>query len=126
MADGCLVDTDVLSYLFHGDTRAEAFRAYLTGRIPAISFMSVAELDRWALQRNWGTVRQQRMNEFLGRFVVVLANRGLCRRWAEVCQQARRNGRPIQTADAWVAAAARSLDVPLLTNNRGDYAGSRN
>ena len=40
-----------------------------------------------------------------------------------VADTARRNGRPIQTADAWIAATAIALDVPLCTNNREDYAG---
>lgn len=123
MPDGCVVDTDVLSYLFRHDTRAELFRRYLTERIPAVSFMTVAELDRWTLQRNWGQARQERMAEFLGRFVIVLADRALCHLWAEVGEQARRRGRPIQTADAWIAATALALGVPLITNNRADYAG---
>jgi tRNA(fMet)-specific endonuclease VapC len=54
MAEGYILDTDVISYLFRRDTRAEAYRPYLTGRFLAVSFMTIAELDRWALQRNWG------------------------------------------------------------------------
>lgn len=95
MPDGCLVDTDVISYLFRNDTRAEQFRPHLVGRIPAISFMTVAELDRWALQRNWGATRQQQMAQFLEPYLIVLVDRTLCRLWAEVCHTARRNGRPI-------------------------------
>jgi tRNA(fMet)-specific endonuclease VapC len=120
---GCVVDTDVVSYLFRNDTRAEQFRPHITGRILAVSFMTVAELDRWALQRNWGSARRERMTDFLSRFVIVLVDRALCRTWAAVGDQARRNGRPIQVADAWIAATAIALNVPLLTHNRSDYAG---
>jgi tRNA(fMet)-specific endonuclease VapC len=123
MPDGCVVDTDVLSSLFRNDTRAEQYRPLLTGRILAISFMTVAELDRWTLQRNWGITRQRQLAAFLERFAVVLADRHLCRTWAEVSDGARRNGRTILTADAWIAATALALDVPLVTNNRDDYAG---
>ncbi len=123
MPEGCVVDTDVLSYLFRRDTRAEAYRPHLSGRILAISFMTVAELDRWALQRNWGTARQERMAAFLAQFTIILVDRTLCRTWARVGDQARRQGRPIQAADAWIAATALALDVPLVTNNRADYAG---
>lgn len=49
-----VVDTDVVSYLFKRDSRAEAYRPHLTGRLLVVSFMTVAELDRWALERDWG------------------------------------------------------------------------
>jgi predicted nucleic acid-binding protein len=46
----------------------------------------------------------------------------LCAKWAEVAFAARRKGRPIQTADAWIAASALHYHVPLITNNRDDYS----
>ena len=125
MPDGYVLDTDVLSYVFRGDTRAEPFRPFLTGTLLAISFMTVAELDRWALQRNWGMDRQERMTRFLEQFTITMVDRALCRIWAEVAVQARNSGRPIQAADAWIAATALRLGVPLLTHNRADYAGIR-
>lgn len=125
MPDGCVVDTDVLSYLFRRDTRAEVYQPYLTGTLVAVSFMTIAELDRWALQRNWGRGRQERMAAFLSRFMIVLVDRELCRTWAEVGDQARRNGRPIHAADGWIAATAIALGMPLITNNRSDFAGVR-
>ncbi len=126
MTEGCLIDTDVISYLFRHDTRAEAYRPYLTGKVLAVSFMTIAELERWALQRNWGPARQERMAAFLAQFTIMLVDRSLCHTWARVGDQARRNGRPIQTADAWIAATAIALDVPLITNNRSDFAGVDN
>jgi len=85
--------------------------------------MTIAELERWALQRDWGSARRERMTDFLSQFVVALVDRDLCRTWAAVGDQARRNGRPIQVADAWIAATAIALNVPLITNNRGNFAG---
>ena len=126
MHEGCVVDTDVISYLFRRDTRADLYRPYLTGRILAVSFMTIAELDRWAFQRNWGLARQERMAAFLSQFTIILVDRALCRTRAAVSDQARRNGRPIQAADAWIAATAISLGIPLVTNNRSDFAGIGN
>ncbi len=48
-----VLDTDVVSYLFKGDTRADALRTHLVGRLLVVSFMTVAELDRWALAEDW-------------------------------------------------------------------------
>ena len=123
MPDRCLVDTDVVSYLFRGDTRAQLYRPYLAGKQLAISFMTVAELERWALERGWGQPRRQSMEAYLRRFTIYLVNRALCRAWAEVSYQARRKGRPIQTADAWIAATALTYGLPLVTHNVSDYAG---
>jgi tRNA(fMet)-specific endonuclease VapC len=110
-------------YLFKSDSRAEGYRPHLTGRLLVVSFMTVAELDRWALQRDWGEARRARMEQHLRNFVVYPFNRSLCLRWAEVADRARRKGRPIGVADAWIAATALEHDIPLITNNAGHYAG---
>jgi predicted nucleic acid-binding protein len=123
MPDGYVVDTDVISYLFRGDSRAEDYRPYLSGALLSVSFMTIAELDRWSLSRNWGQARIDRMEYFLSNFTVVLVDRTLCRTWARVTNQAQQKGRPIQAADGWIAASAVSLGVPLITNNRAHYAG---
>ena len=118
-----VVDTDVASFLFKQDTRGSWYQPHLAGVVPFISFMTTAELDCWALSARWGAARVARLGQFLQPFAVVPADRDVCRRWAEVVLACRRAGRPIQTADAWIAAAALHLNAPLLTHNRADYAG---
>jgi len=120
---GLVVDTDVVSYVFRGDTRAASFNPILDNQTLVVSFMTVAELDRWALSRDWGPTRIAALERYLRRFVLQPFDRDLCRRWAEVMDGARRQGRPIQTADAWIAATALLLGVPLVTHNPSDYGG---
>jgi predicted nucleic acid-binding protein len=84
--------------------------------------MTLAELERWSLERNWGQRRKQELAEHLTRYVVLPVSRELCGKWAEVSFAAKRKGHSIQTADAWIAASALYYDVPLITNNRGDYS----
>lgn len=79
-----VVDTDGVSYLFRRDSRAEAYRSHLTGNLLVVSFMTVAELDRWTLERDWGDSRCQQMEEYLRNFVIYPYNRRMCRKWAEV------------------------------------------
>lgn len=41
-----IVDTDVVSYLFKGDTRGDLYEPHLVGALTAISFMTLAELEQ--------------------------------------------------------------------------------
>ena len=116
-----IIDTDVVSMLFKRDTRALDYRAHITGRLLGISFMTLAELERWSLERHWGLRRKLELAEHLTHYVVLPVSRELCGKWAEVSFAAKRKGRPIQAADAWIAASALYYQVPLITNNRGDY-----
>lgn len=84
--------------------------------------MTVAELDRWALQKSWGAARRNKMEEYLRNFVTYPFDRALCRQWAYVIDGARRKGRPISIPDAWIAATALLYDIPLVTNNHDDFA----
>jgi len=85
--------------------------------------MTLAELHAWALAHRWGQPRRDRLVRYLGRYAVHLADEPLCERWAEVDTQVRWSGRPIQCADAWIAATALHLRAPLITHNPSDYAG---
>jgi predicted nucleic acid-binding protein len=117
-----VVDTDVVSFVFKNDTRAGFYQAQLLGLSPMLSFMTVAELDAWGLRRRWGPAKLARLEQIISHFTVINPDRDLCRRWAEVTDAGRRAGRPIQAADAWIAATALHFGVPLLTHNRSNFA----
>ena len=118
-----VLDTDVVSYLYKRDTRAGLYRPHLNDPPFIISFMSLAELRRWTLQRNWGERRKQELEEYLARYFVIHSEDQMCARWAEAMNTARLNGRPIAAADAWIAALALFLNVPLVTHNGRHYSG---
>jgi tRNA(fMet)-specific endonuclease VapC len=118
-----VVDTDVVSFLFKDDTRATLYQPHLSGRLLVISFMTLAELDLWALARRWGPSRRTALEAHLASFTVFPYDRDLCRWWAEVSDEARRSGRPIQSSDAWIAATAMLYGIPLVTHNPSDFAG---
>jgi predicted nucleic acid-binding protein len=40
--------------------------------------------------------------------------------WAHIKSSCEKKGRPITFADAWIAAAAIQLNVPLVAHNAGD------
>jgi predicted nucleic acid-binding protein len=79
--NAAILDTDVLSMLFKGDSRARSYRACLTDRLLGISFMTLAELDCWSLDRNWGTARTAELETQLSEYTILPASRELCSAW---------------------------------------------
>jgi tRNA(fMet)-specific endonuclease VapC len=118
-----VLDTDVISFLFKGDSRAQDYLPQLENRQWLISFMTDAELEQWVPLANWGGKRIEWLHLYLSRCVIVPSSHELVLRWAQVTVGARRNGRRIETADAWIAATALLYDAPLLTHNKSDYLG---
>ncbi len=118
-----VVDTDVVSLIFKGDSRANKYLPILDGPDLLVSFMTEAELERWILQARWGIERKIQFRQYMKRFVSVPSSRDLILKWAEVMVIARSAGRRIEVADAWIAATALLYDSPLVTNNAGDYVG---
>lgn len=119
-----VVDTDVVSFIFKRDTRTALYAPHLSGHILTISFQALAELELWTLAALWGTQRkQQQLERHLRRYLVEHSSPALSHLWAEATDSARRKGRPIAAADAWHAATALLLDVPLVTHNKDDFLG---
>jgi tRNA(fMet)-specific endonuclease VapC len=118
-----VLDTDVVSFLFKSDSRAQSYLPHLRDREWLIPFMTEAELEQWALLSNWHAKRIEWLRTFLGRFVIVPSSHDLALKWAEVMVVARKNGRRLETADAWIAATAALYNAPLITHNANDYLG---
>ena len=121
-----VVDTDVVSFIFKHDTRAALYVPHLTGHMLVISFQTLAELELWALAAGCGARRRQQLARHLRRYIVEDSSPALCRRWAEVLDDARRSGSLIATADAWNAATALLLGLPFVTHNRSHYVNVAN
>ena len=87
-----VVDTDVVSFIFKNHPIGALYEADLAGCTPLISFMAMAELDRWAIQSKWGSARHEWLRLYLERFVLLPYSRRLCTMWAEVTVAAQRAG----------------------------------
>ena len=118
-----LIDTDVVSFLFKNDSRAQSYLPHLHDRQWLISFMTEAELEQWVLLAKWNAKRIDWLRIFLERFGIIPSSHDLVIKWAEVMVAARQAGRRLETADAWIAATAVLYDAPLVTHNASDYAG---
>ncbi len=108
-----VVDTDVVSFIFKNHPIGSLYDPELAERVTLISFMTVAEVERWALQYRWSNQRIHWLRMYLQRFTVVPSSPDLCLKWAEVMVAAQAAGRRIESADAWIAATALLYDAPL-------------
>jgi tRNA(fMet)-specific endonuclease VapC len=100
MINACVIDTDVISYIFKSDSRASLYFPHLDGNLGLISFMTLAELRQWSLVRDWGERRLRELELFLARYHVIQSDDYLCSLWAEIRRDALKHGSPIDTADA--------------------------
>jgi tRNA(fMet)-specific endonuclease VapC len=118
-----VIDTDVWSYLYKGRDEAKLYEPHLLGNILVISFQTEAEICAARLPpigesnavSTWNRDSKS-MSSNLRRM------RCQCvgpRRWTALA----RNGWLIAAADAWIAATALLLDVPLITHNRNHFVG---
>ena len=117
-----LLDTNVVSILFKPEhDRFGVCLDAVSGSQPVISFMTVAELMLWPVANNWGPFRHQSLLSHIRIYTTLYPDAATCALWSRVTDQCRRAGRPIQTADAWIAAAALQWKLPLMTVDVGDF-----
>ena len=83
--------------------------------------MTTAEMRFWALGADWGRRKCDVLEAYLAEFRVLNSDSLLCSTWAAVRHESVRKGRQISSADAWIAATALFLSVPLVTNNPKDF-----
>ena len=116
-----LVDTNVLSFLFKGDTRAKLYAPLLEGNRLAISFMTVAELFEWAAVRRWSEQRTRQLEQALAAYVIIPVDVELCRIWGNLRAEQQSKGQTIASQDAWIAATALRYGLTLVTHNPSDF-----
>jgi predicted nucleic acid-binding protein len=113
-----IADTNVISYMFNESALGGAYEQLIGSRGVGISGYVIAELRAGSIIARWG---ERRLAEQL-RFLAEFAHMPCTREMAEVCGAIRamrsRVGRPIEWPDAWGAACAMWLDVPLVTHDR--------
>ncbi|MFZ4764376.1 MAG: type II toxin-antitoxin system VapC family toxin [Roseimicrobium sp.] len=112
-----LLDTNIVSYIYKGDSRAAAYQHHLLGHQWYISFMTLAEIYRWPYAQNWADPRRLALERFVhSRFVILPFNQKLAWTWAELTGRTMR-GQPMSIADSWIAATALQHAMPLVTHN---------
>ena len=118
-----LLDTNIVSFIFKGDTRARHYHERLRNESYAIAFITAGEVYRWPLERNWGPQRRAELENYMRAYVVLPYDDVLARTWASLMAAGKSRGRIPSYADSWIAATALRHDLTLITHNPRDFAG---
>lgn len=118
-----LIDTNIVSFLFKKDSRADLYAPWLRNQELAVSFVTAAELYKWPLERGWGQEKQAALDRFVRSFLLLPYDNALARTWARLMADAKRRGNVPNFADAWIAATALRHDLALVTHNPKHFAG---
>jgi len=121
-----LLDTNIVSYFMKNKPEASFYIPHLEGRLVAIAFITVGELYYGAEKAGWGPQRRMKLETVLRNFVVIPYDHGISKAYALILVERERQGRPISSNDAWIAACALRHNVELATHNRKDFDGISN
>lgn len=122
MRQRALIDTDVVSFLFKRDSRTLGYLEIMDSfAVWAISFQTRAELEFWAINKQWSMKRRDELRYFLSPFEVIRSDDTCIAHWAQLRSDRMRAGRPMHPEDAWAAATALAAGTPLITNNYRDF-----
>jgi predicted nucleic acid-binding protein len=117
-----LLDTNIVSILFKPEyyLHGHCFRI-VAGHQWFISFMTRGELLLWPKVNQWGSTRREELARHIDLCTTLFPDEGACEVWADIMAESRVAGQPITPSDAWVAAAARHWDLPLVTADYRDF-----
>jgi tRNA(fMet)-specific endonuclease VapC len=116
-----IIDTDVFSYWFKGDSHGNQFRQYAKGYYLALSFASLGELYYWAYKNKWGERRLKTLEQSIQDCLILPYDdlKLVCQRFASarVPHVQGAHFELINYMDYWTAACALKYNYPIITNN---------
>jgi predicted nucleic acid-binding protein len=113
-----IADTNVVSYMFKESPLGSEYEELIDSRHVGLTGYSIAELRRGAALAGWGERRLLEQRCFLDQFSHVPDTREMAELCGAIHAARFRSGSPIDWPDAWAAASALWLDVPLVTHDR--------
>jgi predicted nucleic acid-binding protein len=115
------IDTDVASAAFR-DRLPAPVKARLTNRTMCITFVTLGELTKWTVIRDWGPRKVTDLETWRQHHALVLpVNQKVAITWGLIEARAQKRGRPRPINDTWIAASCIALGVPLITFNLKDF-----
>lgn len=115
-----VLDTDVASLIIKGRLPV-SLATKLIGWQSAITFVTLGELTKWSVMRNWGAPRRAELERWMAARRPVPVTDDVARKWGEISGYAEKRGRPRPVNDTWIAACCLAFDLPLATMNLSDF-----
>ncbi len=116
-----VIDTDVASLLQKHQVPPWVLR-HLAGARIWLTFITVGELAKWAVARDWGESRRGRLEAWTVQRPLIPYDTEIARMWGELAGKAQLRGRSRPQNDTWIAACCLRYQVPLVTLNAADFA----
>ena len=117
-----VLDTNVVSYIFNQDPKAQYYQERIRVQRVLISFQTLEEQWYGAYVNGWGERRRNELARHLDQYEVVWPDSELAETCARLRVERKEAGRSLEVADAWIAATALMLGCPLASHD-GDFSG---
>ncbi len=111
-----VLDTDTASLLQKHQAPSWVLGQLAGARI-WLTFITVGDLAKWAVMRDWGEHARRRLDAWTTQRPVIPYDAQIARLWGELAGAARLRGRPRPQNDTWIAACCLRYRVPLVTLN---------
>lgn len=115
-----VLDTDVASQSFK--RRPAPILTRPVGFDPIITFVTRAELTKWAEVHGWGPHNWQRLGQRLAGMPTLPGGDAVADVGGVLAAAVSKRGRPRPQNDMWIAACCLTYGLPLATLNVKDYA----
>ena len=112
-----VLDTNIVSALFRGNSAGMSYQQRIGTRRAVISFQTLEEAWYGAYKASWGEKKKTELGVHLEQYEVIYPNEELVEVCARLRSTGRAVGRQIPIADAWIAATAVFLDCPLISSD---------
>jgi hypothetical protein len=93
----------------------------LIGKTVCITFVTLGELTKWTLVRNWGPTRLAGLEAWRQHVTLLPFNRTVATTWGALQARGQLRGRPRPVNDTWIAACCVVERLPLATFNTKDF-----
>lgn len=114
-----VLDTNVASQRYK--KRPQIDVSSLVGVTAVISFVTYAEMYKWAKVRDWAPHNFSQLIRWLNETPTLESNTAVSAMWGELAAAGAKCGRSCPENDTWIAACCLVHDLPLATLNVRDF-----